>query len=324
MKKLLIIGTNTCLIVLATSWAFKLWTPSHEKIHPSLPPHSFYPFTLTESDARIPCLQAEIEGIPFLAKLDIGYDGVLSLPKHLLEQLAHKRDAETVLFKGIKGGEYESPVFTLPQLNIGDLTLMDFPAEETNLEFERDTNLGIHTDPPDAIARIGWRAFFGTVVLIDFNKGIGACCDSLETLKEQGYPLEQFVSTNLLPGEQYVGFEADIGNRKIKCILDTGCTLNLINTLSTDEESEFGSVDLDNPLPSSVLSIGGRDLGPCVFYKTPLPFGVEAIIGVDFLETQIICIDLVNNTLHLCPVPEEDSLDQVNSGISSPLYSENE
>lgn len=187
MKKLLIIGT-TCLIVLATSWALKLWTPSHEKIHPSLPPHSFYPFTLTESGARIPCLQAEIEGIPFLAKLDMGYHGVLSLPKHLLEQLAHKRYAETTFFKGIKGKKYESPVFILPKLNIGDLTLIDFPAEETNLEFERDTNLGIHTDrePPDAIARIGWRAFFGTVVLIDFNKGIGACCDSLETLKNRG------------------------------------------------------------------------------------------------------------------------------------------
>ncbi len=310
LKKPLIIGIITCLFVLATGWVYRLWMPSHEKIHPALPAHSFYSLNLTESNARIPCLKAEIEGVPFLARLDLGYSGVFSLPKSLLEQLTHKSDEGTVLFASIKGKKYESRVFTIPRLNIGDLALVNFPAKEDNLEYERDTILRTNKDleVSDVTARIGWEAFLGTVILIDLHRGIAICCDSLQTLKEKGYPLEQFISTNFLSDKQFIEFEADIDNRKVKCILDTGCTLNLIQNPSTDEKSEFGSVDFDNPLPPTTLRIGGRDVGPCTFYKTRLPFGAEAILGVDFLETQMICIDLINNTLHLSPIAEDDSL----------------
>jgi hypothetical protein len=308
MKKKLIVGASACLIVLATGLIFSLWWLKHKKIHPALPPHSFYSFALTESDARIPCLKVEIEGIPFLAKLDIGYDGVLSLPKHILEQLTHKCDAGTVLYASIKGNKYEIPLFTIRKLYIGDLALVNLPAEESRLEFERDTNLGPDTDFDfsNIIARIGWQAFLGTVILIDLRKSIAICCDSLETLKEKGYPIEQFVATSFLSGEKHMEFEVDIGNRIVKCLLDTGCTLNLIHTPSAvknavGDKPEFGNIDIAHPLPPITLSIGGRYLGPCVFHETQLPFGVEAILGVDFLETQIVCIDLINHNLYLCP-----------------------
>ncbi|MGC1879219.1 MAG: hypothetical protein WA347_03185 [Rhabdochlamydiaceae bacterium] len=317
MKKFLIVGTSICFVVLLIGWAFRLWIPSREKIHPALPANSFYSFTLTRSDARIPCLQAEIEEIPFLAKLDMGYDGVLSLPKHLLQQLTHKCHSGTILFASIKGKKYENSVFTIPKLNIGNLVLANLPVEEGDLEFERDISFGTNTDleSSDVLARIGWRAFVGTVFLIDLRRSIAICCDSLETLRENGYPLEQFVSTDFLSGEQFMEFEADIGNRLVKCLLDTGCTLNLIHAPSgasnaTDGELvEFGSIDFTDPLPSIALSISGRHLGPCIFHKTQLPFGAQAIVGVDFLETQVICIDLVNNKLYLNPISEDHSLD---------------
>jgi hypothetical protein len=306
VKKSLTIGVATC-IILAIGWTFRLWMPSHGKIHPALPTHFSYSLTLKESDARIRCLQAEIEGISFLAQLDLGYSGVLSLPKHLLDQLTHKCDAGTVHFASIKGKKYESPVFTIPSLNIEDLALVNFPAEEGNLEYERDASLRTKKNlgPSDIAARIGWQAFIGTVVLLDFRKGIAICCDSLETLKEKGYPLEQFVSTHFLPSEQFIEFEANIDNRKVKCIIDTGCTLNLIHIHSRVEESNLGDVDFNNPLLPTMLSIGEHNLGPCVFYKTHLPFGVEAIVGIDFLETQIVCIDFINNTIHLYQIPED-------------------
>lgn len=309
MKKFLAISISICSIAVVIGWAFKLWTPTHEKIPSALPSHSVYSFTLTESDARIPCLEAKIEGISFLAKLDMGYDGVLSLPKHLLEQLMDKGDTEAVLCGSIKGNKYEIPAFTIPRLYIGDLALINLPAEESHLEFERDTNLGPSTDfdPLDVTARIGWRAFSGAILLIDLHKSVAICCDSLETLKEEGYPIEQFASTHFLPCKGLMEFEADIGNQKVNCILDTGCTLNLIHTHSASSGA-FANIDLEHPLPPTVLSIGGHHLGLCVFYETQLPFGVKAILGVDFLKTQIVCIDFINHKLHLCPIPEDNSL----------------
>ncbi len=316
MKKKLIIGASICFILLITGWAFRSWMPSHERIHSALPPHSFYSFTLTESDARIPCLQAEVEGIPFQVELDIGHDGILSLPKHLLEQLTYKSDSGTVFFAGIRGKKYEAPVFTVPKLYVGDLAFVNVPVEEGNSEFEHDANLQTtrNPDPPDIKARIGWQAFSGMVILIDLNKSIAICCDSLETLKERGHAIEQFVSTNFLPRKEFIEFEADIGNRTVKCLLDTGCTLNLIHTPlpvleAANEQPEFARINFANPLPAAMLSVGGSPLGPCIFYETQLPFGVEAIIGVDFLETQIVCIDFINRKLLLCPVPKDDSSD---------------
>ncbi|MBS0607208.1 MAG: hypothetical protein JSR57_09675 [Verrucomicrobia bacterium] len=324
MKKFLAWSASVCFVVLTIGWAFRLWTLSHEKIYPALPPHSFYSFTLTESDANIPCLQAEIEGISFLAKLDMGYDGVLSLPKDLLEQLIHKRDVGTVLYGSIKGNKYETQVFTIPKLYIGDLALVNLPAEESHLEFEHDANLGpdANFEPSDVMARIGWRAFLGAVVLIDLHKSIAICCDSLETLKEEGYPLEQFASINFLPRKEFIEFEANIGNRRVKCILDTGCTVNLIHSHSTalgvvGEELKFANIDLAHPLPPTTLSIGRHHLGSCVFHETQLPFAIEAIVGVDFLKTQIVCIDFINHKLHLCPVAKNNSLDSLATLITS-------
>ena len=307
MKKRLIISTSACCIALAASWAFKFWKPSHEKPQSALPAHSFYSLTLTESDAQIPCFQAEIEGIPFLIELDLGYNGVLSLPKHLLERLTLKSEEGTVLFGSIKGKKYESPVYTIPRLSIEDLAFVNLPAEEGNLEFERDRSIRTKKDlgSLDIAARMGWRTFTGGVVLINLRKHMAICCDSLETLKEKGYSFEQFASMSLSSDNQFIELETSVDNRKMKCIVDTGCTLNLIHTPCTDEESEIGKVDFDNPLPSTTLSVDGRCLGPCVFYKTHLPFGIEAILGVDFLETQIVCIDLVHHKLYLLPNPEE-------------------
>ena len=327
MKKKLIIGAGTCLIVLVIGWAFTLWVPNHEKIHSALPPHSFYSFTLTESDSRLPYLQAEIEGIPFLAQLDMGYEGVLTLPKHLLEQLKHKSDSGKVLFAGIRGKKYETSMFTIPKCYIGDLAFINLPVEEGNLEFEQDAILRNTTnpEPTDVKAQVGWQAFSRTVVLINLNKSIAICCDSLETLKEKGYPIEQFVCTNFLPRKEFIEFEADIGNRIVKCLLDTGCTFNLIHTPTSvleaaDEEPEFAEIDFANPLPSTTFSVGGRQLGPCIFYEAQLPFGAEAIIGVDFLETQIVCIDFINRKLLLYPIPEEKSLDsEIVPATSPPL-----
>ncbi len=324
MKKFLAWSASVCFIALIIGWAFRLWTPGREKNHPALPPHSFYSFALTESDARIPCLQAEIEGISFPAKLDMGYEGVLSLPKNLLEQLVHKCDAGTVLHGGLKGNKYETQVFTIPKLYIGDLALVNLPVEESHLEFEHDTNLGPDADfePSDVMARIGWRAFLGAVVLIDLHQSVVICCDSLETLKEEGYLLEQFVSTDFLPCRGLMEFEAGIDNRRVKCILDTGCTVNLIHAHSTatgdmGEELGFALIDLAHPLPPTTFSVGGHHLGSCIFHETQLPFGVEAIVGVDFLKTQIVCIDFVNHQLHLCPVTEDNSVDSLATLVTS-------
>lgn len=315
MKKLLIIGAGAFFFTLIGG-SFG-WMRSHEKIQPTLPAHSFYSFTLTEADGRIPCLQAEIEGIPFHAQLDMGYDGVLSLPRDLLEQLSHKSNAGTVLFTGLRGKEYETQVFNIPKLYIGDLALVNLHAEESNPEFERDTDLKtpVNSGSSAIIARIGWQAFLGAIVLIDLHRSVAVCCDSLETLKEKGYPIGQFASIDLV-GKQLVGFEAGIANRKVKCIVDTGCTLNLIRPRRAasdafNEQHEFGHIDFDNPLPPTTLTIGGRHLGQCTFHEAylPIPIDAEAILGVDFLETQIVCIDLIHNKLFLCPAPEEESLD---------------
>lgn len=300
MKKKFSVCIGACAIALLVGLFFKLKAPQTERLRSALPPHSCYSFVLTESDNHIPCLEAEIEGISFLAKLDLGFDGVLSLPKRVLEQLQHKDPAGRVLCASVKGNTYEIPTFTIPKLSLGNLNLVNIPVEESLLEFECDTLVGSDTyfDPEQITARIGWRAFLGTVILIDLQKSLLVCADSLATLQENNYPNESFAVTHLLSDTNMLEFEALIDSRNLKCILDTGSTLNLIHTPPATSDLGFGKIDFEHPLPHAQLSINGHSPKPCVFHPTQLPFGAEAVLGVDFLKTQIICLDLVHNRLY--------------------------
>ena len=116
-------------------------------------------------------------------------------------------------------------------MKIGELTFCDFSAELLNPEFEHDliVRKSPKTEHTPFLARVGFRSFSKTNVLLDFSKSIIAFCDSLETLQIEGYPTDQFVETDLILNHGLIEFNAVTNSGCHRFVLDTGSTFNLIH-----------------------------------------------------------------------------------------------
>jgi hypothetical protein len=62
--------------------------------------------------------------------------------------------------------------------------------------------------PKDHESRIGWALFHNFNLFIDCENSKIAFCDSLDTLRKQGYPVDFFTETRLLLDRNFIEFEA--------------------------------------------------------------------------------------------------------------------
>ena len=73
---------------------------------------------------------------------------------------------------------------------------------------------------------------------MDCDNSLIAFCDSLDTLRKQGYPVDLFIETPLLLDRNSIEFQAMTEKGPIRCMLDTGSTWNMLN-----KDIEGGSND---------------------------------------------------------------------------------
>ncbi len=296
-------------------WITEPKNESKPSDHLSLRGAYFYSIPVTPLEARIPSIDLEIEGICFQGKLDLGFNGLLILPEEVLERIPNKLPAGAQISSGIRGKQYRNLMYKIPKLKIGELTFFDFSADLLNSEFEHDLIFGESSETEQApfLARVGWKPFSKTNVLLDFSKSIIAFCDSLETLQIEGYPTDQFVKTDLILNHGFIEFNAITNSGCHRFVLDTGSTLNLmhkepdhLSSLLTDPESEppsFFSIDFTQHCESDLFEIEGNNLGPFTFREAALPKKIEAIAGMEFLESQVVFIDFLNEKIYFYPQP---------------------
>jgi hypothetical protein len=217
-------------------------------------------------------------------------------------------------------------VYQIEKIDIEDLTFFPVRAEKINQEFEHDINLGEKKEAtePD-LARIGWCLFRKLNLLVDCDNSTLVLCDSLETLKDHGYPVDCFTMAPLLLDRGLIEFEAMTENGPLRCLLDTGSTWNMLNKdladpgynhmLFTPENVDQYSVmnpeneslmDFDpqdiSKLPS--FKIGGKEFGPMTFNRIRSPMAIEAIMGMQFFNSTLIFIDFSNLKIYFYEKPE--------------------
>ena len=147
--------------------------------------------------------------------------------------------------------------------------------------------------------RIGWTLFQDVNLFMDLKNSRIAFCDSLDTLKKQGYPVDTFTKVPLLLDHGLIEFEALITEGKLRCVLDTGATWNILNTKSQQpiEQIIWSARTVSEP---TILQIGEKDFGKTSFHLLPLnlPIPVEAILGMEFLSTHLVFIDFAHNHIY--------------------------
>ncbi len=279
----------------------------------------FVPTEIIDFQAEIPCIAITIEDKTAPVKIDLGSDTAFILPKEFLQRLEHKSFVRRDFFYGLRGKKHESDVYSIPKIRIGGMTVFDSKAKELNIEFEKDATLlnpdGSSLAPMGAI---GWTLFHNFNFFLDCKNSLFAFCDSLETLKKKGYPVSAFVETPLLLDQGLIEFEAMTDSGPMRCLLDTGCTINMLNkdlegkndhmifnqmTIETHdvvnpENADLMIFDPKNEYTVSMFKIGNKDFGDITFTKLKTPINIDAILGMEFINSKLIFIDFPHRKIY--------------------------
>jgi len=88
------------------------------------------------------------------------------------------------------------------------------------------------------------------------------------------------------------------------CMIDTGCTKNLIFTSNPDGKSiQELFRDKENFTTFTTFQIGEKEFGATTFRPFPIafPIKVEAILGMEFLVDHQVLIDFKNAEVYFAP-----------------------
>jgi len=221
-------------------------------------------------------------------------------------------------------------MYIIPKIKIGQvLKITDGRVKEMNEEYTKDSR--VSGDPKRLdIGTVGWTGFSFACLLLECAKNQIVVCGSLESLRHQGYPIESFIETPLYLDRNFLEFDVTTDKGPLRCILDTGGTLNALNkdlegkdnfhmqlnlSDSTNVNEQFDLVnpdnvdqlefEMENDYEVSSFKIANREFGATCFKKIKMPFQVDAIIGMEFIHSKLIFIDFPNKKLYFYELPAE-------------------
>lgn len=277
------------------------------------------------SKSNIPFLEVDIRDLSIPAIIDLGYQGMFSLPFDLMQKIHEKKWIKRIHSYGIKGGTYENDLYEVEKIKIGDMSFPDVKIKEKSLEGMQESVLeGI--PPIEYIyGTIGWELFSEYNLLIDCRHYLLALCDSIETLKQKKYPVEAFTQVSMIPAPAPLTFEAETEKGTLRCLLDTGCTMNMLNKnledrryshqifnefegeefLSKFEDEDTFFYNHDQIHEFSSFKIEGKEFGPITFRQINSPIEFDAILGMEFFDSHLVFIDFENKKIHIAPYPKE-------------------
>lgn len=272
----------------------------------------FIPVPVSKFTQRnLPCLLVQVEDKIFSMELDLGLRGDLSIESSYIDQIPSKKFINTTCMYGIRGKGYQTNLYSIPRIRIGDLSLIQPILQEQSEEFSRDSVIvrdGEVSSPhdPDEPGRVGWELFHNVNLLLDLKNSKIAFCDSIDTLEDQGYAIENFVKVPLLIERGLVEIEAQLAGETVRCMLDTGTTWNIRHTeIEAGKTIDQVALKPETILEYPSLKIGNKDFGSIEFLCFPirLPIHIEAILGMEFFEGHIVFLDFAEKCIFFQKIP---------------------
>ncbi len=247
-----------------------------------------------------PCMPIQIGDKTLPALIDLGFRGYFSVDSSTLHQIADKILVGSRVTYGFQGAEFKKNVFNVPQIRVGIYVFDHAVVEEVGPEFYEQTAFTNDGSPlsPAQPGTIGWKVFQQTNLLLDLKNKQIAFCDSLSTLKKQGYDTQKLIQTELMTDRGLVEINAEINGQTLRCMLDTGCSFNVLNT--ENEQNKTMQELMWNPenFPTvHSFKINQKEFGSIAFRHIPirLPIHIDAVLGMDFFSENIVFLDFANN-----------------------------
>jgi len=267
------------------------------------PPPYFSLYVDMFGRGSIPYFNVEIDGKTFLLCLDLGHNGDLTLQRQYLAEITNKSFIETTTMSGVRGNKYTIDVYQIPEAKIQGATLCRPQLEEAHSAFDQETVLIPATDPstPEAVGSLGWKLFRNVTLFLNLAKGEIVLGRNIEALREKGYKLEEFTETPLQLNHDLLVIEATTPQGLWHCLLDTGCTSNLLNESESDKPIETMIQDESNFVNLPSFAINNTNFGPITFRPVPmkLPFHIDAVLGLEFFFKHQVIIDFEKQSVFI-------------------------
>ncbi len=257
----------------------------------------FVPVPFTKfSSIQSPCVDVNIDGKVFSMELDLGYRGDITFTKESTDLILSKDFICEKPMYGIRGKEYSTNLYRVPKAKIGAMTFSKLVLQEEMQEFVTDSVFVQNGGKPSPRepGRLGWELFYNVNLLVDVTNSLIAFCDSLDTLKNKGYVIEDFIQTPLFLDRGLVEFQVQTLEGVLLCMLDTGATWNMINSeIERGKPIEEEMWKPENSVEYSSFKIEGEEFGPIAFHRMPIkiPIRIEAILGMEFFQNHLVFLD---------------------------------
>ncbi len=302
------------LFLLAAGCSVKQYqeVPAQKAVLASRPKPYFIPVAIVKlSSIQSPCVEIEIEDRQFIMELDLGFQGDLIITKDSFNLIASKDFIREKQMYGFRGKQYPTNLYRILKVKIGKMTFNKPILQEGDSEFINDSVSVENGGPPSPQepGRLGWKLFYNVNLLIDMKNSQIAFCDSIETLENQGYPINTLTKTSLYLERGLVEIFAATGEGSLRCMLDTGATWNILNTeLREGVSLDQAMWDRSNILNYPSLKIEGNDFGQIAFHRIPinLPIDIDAILGMEFFQDQLVFLDFKNRCGYFSKKPLDD------------------
>lgn len=240
----------------------------------------------------IPCVELAIGEHVELFDLDLGFEGDVAAHKNLVSKISGKEIFGQKRFKGIQDISHLENLYRVSNLKIGSLRFQDRILVEHDDEFYKQTDL-LATSCEREVGRIGWKLFDKQALLLDVPAGRMIVAEKRQALSR--YLRGEFAVFPLEKKRGVLEFILDSSEGPLKCMIDSGATYSFFNGVVPKEQV------LQDWLQSKECLIGVESiLGKGWFHKIPIAtFGVDAILGMDFLEGRQVVIDFVEEKIYL-------------------------
>lgn len=266
--------------------------------------HYFHLIHITEfTRAELPLIPVQIENKTFNLGLDLGCRKIAGLSDSILKDIQEKKYLCTNTIYGFRGKAYEEKVYTISAIQIPPFTLRDINVHEESSEFIKDSEVFSTTSSPTSYGCIGWGFFKNFNLFLDLSHAKVAFCDSLETLKNEGYSNTTFIKLPLILDHSFLELEMETKEGPWHIMLDTGSTTNVVNAIHKEPEEEKAFLEPGwKPYRGDMnLTLNGFELTPMPVYAIPIhyPCKIDMVLGVPFFKTHLVFFDFTENCVYI-------------------------
>ena len=257
-------------------------------------------------NSGLPTTKTKIEGKVYPLMVDLGGACTIALNKRLLENMK-KEFIRTKRIIDIKGNSYETALYLVPEIKVGQMKAVDLLVYEENDDFLTKGSIMSKTkteipEKRELCGRIGIDLFKNnTNLFLDFKNSIMYGCDKIAYRNRDGYNIKKMTKTNFkLEESPGIVLEIETEHGVKNFILDTGASRNIMkpSSLGDDglESKQFSLYTI------SQFVIGDRDFGAQQFFlfeMSPRFKNIDGILGMDFFKTHILYIDFKSSNIHV-------------------------